>query len=508
MDEISKEVLYNKLLAYGLFSEKLPPIFDSTLFADFCEKDPAFNSNRDYDYVRFDAMRNINIPRQIGIPVPMAYERLCKVLRDHWSDIQNHFREKTKNQKDYVISRIHLQLRKTSPELFVMNYDDWRNGGSPSDDLIIGNRFMVEVDISNCFSSIYTHSISWALVGKKTAKESKKTVKNSPKMANEGKEQDLWYDTLDKACRNMKWQETKGILIGPHASNLISEIILTAIDCELYENYKYIRHIDDYTCYVKSEEEATYFIQALECELEKFDLHLNYKKTKISRLPNAGVADWVGKLNQLGLLYTNRIIGYKDIRGFFSSLIDLVHRNNDDAAILKYAVKMMSKFEMSDGAKTYSWKMWMQLCLLYPYLVSLMDSFVFKPFHTPQEKIEVFANRAYELGKEYRNYEECCYALLLAIDYNFKISQSVEEGISAVDNCLYKLVAAIYCKKYDKTAFNGLKALAQQLQSDDMDRNWPFVYEMLKLGDFDNDDDWRKLKKARVSFLREPYRIK
>lgn len=32
-----------------------------------------------------------------------------------------------------------------------MNYDDWRNAGSPKDDLLIGKRFVVKADISTFF---------------------------------------------------------------------------------------------------------------------------------------------------------------------------------------------------------------------------------------------------------------------------------------------------------------------------------------------------------------------
>lgn len=38
MDEISADDLYKGLLSYGLFSEKLPPIFESCQFYEFCAK--------------------------------------------------------------------------------------------------------------------------------------------------------------------------------------------------------------------------------------------------------------------------------------------------------------------------------------------------------------------------------------------------------------------------------------------------------------------------------------
>lgn len=38
MNEISRDELFEGLLGYGLFAEKLPPIFTSKSFYDYCKK--------------------------------------------------------------------------------------------------------------------------------------------------------------------------------------------------------------------------------------------------------------------------------------------------------------------------------------------------------------------------------------------------------------------------------------------------------------------------------------
>lgn len=85
-DEISADDLYKGLLAFELFSNKIPPVFSSTSFFDYCVKNHPTFSNSDHDYVRYKTLRNINVPRQLGIPVPMAYEKMCSVLKSNWSD--------------------------------------------------------------------------------------------------------------------------------------------------------------------------------------------------------------------------------------------------------------------------------------------------------------------------------------------------------------------------------------------------------------------------------------
>ena len=105
-----------------------------------------------------------------------------------------------------------------------------------------------------------------------------------------------WYNILDSACQKLRNGETHGLMIGPHASNLLSEIILTAVDKGLCKKYKYIRNIDDYICYVSNMEEAQNFLTDLREYLREYDLSINYKKAQISPLPLATVEDWVREL--------------------------------------------------------------------------------------------------------------------------------------------------------------------------------------------------------------------
>ena len=104
MDEITPDELYEGLLAHGMFSEKLPPIFTSEAFYRYClELSRPFQGDR-HDYVTFDSIRNINIPRQISIPNPMAYHHLCVGLRNHWEHIKQHFHTYT-DPDTHLISR-------------------------------------------------------------------------------------------------------------------------------------------------------------------------------------------------------------------------------------------------------------------------------------------------------------------------------------------------------------------------------------------------------------------
>jgi hypothetical protein len=346
-DEISDSDLYDGLVGYGLFAEKIPNFLTSADFLAFTKTLTFPINDKPKDYIRYSNMRNINIPRPLAIPEPFAYANQSKSLSNNWTNLQNHFRVKTVNDS-FKVSRIHLRKLKDKPELFEMNYKNFSKDGDPEQDIVIKSKYIAFADISNCFPSIYSHSISWALVTKIVAKQkSKPTDKNE------------WFNQIDFNTRNLKHGETNGVLIGPHSSNLISEIVLVTVDNELaLQGFKYIRNIDDYTCYVDTYEEADRFFLCLSEELKKFELTLNNKKSKIIPLPQASVKNWVTKLNHFNFTNTyivnnKEAIRVKELKGFLDFAIELMLEEDSDASIINYAIKIISNKHLDRNARDY-----------------------------------------------------------------------------------------------------------------------------------------------------------
>lgn len=494
--EISSDELYEGLLGYGLFSDKLPPLFSSVNFFEYCYANAVSFQSAWHSWIHYDSMRNTNVPRQIGIPNPMAYQQLCKCLSDNWINILSHFQTKTQNQS-HTISRIHLRKMAETKALFKMNYSNWKIDGTPTPDLLIGSKYIVRADISTCFPSIYTHSIPWALVGKDTAK------------AHAGKRYcSLWYNQLDKCAQICKNGETHGLHIGPHASNLIGEIVLTCIDCELEKSWKYIRNIDDYTCYVETKEDAKLFLLDLSAELRKFDLSLNHKKTQIAELPTAMTEQWE---RQIGSTYTymkNGIMDYLGVRAFLDNAIEVMQRNGENSAILNYAIKSLPEGKLSPNAKEYCVKTILHLCLLYPYLLQILDEWVFLRFNVPEETIKEYSERIYEQEIRNKNYDGVCYALFYALKYGFIMKSDLVKAQDAIDSdsCIFRLLAFLYFKKHMIVEERKkLRDYADKLKNDDFDQNWLFAYEVLPHSNLAG--EWKKLKASGVSFLKKEYQV-
>ncbi len=84
--------------------------------------------------------------------------------------------------------------------------------------------------------------------------------------------------------------ETMGIPIGPITSDLLAEVVLTAVvkDFEAGKNIREldfigIRYKDDFKILVKSKREAKVILKALAKSLSKFNLTINYDKTIVTK---------------------------------------------------------------------------------------------------------------------------------------------------------------------------------------------------------------------------------
>lgn len=490
MNEITPDDIYRGFLGYGLFTDRLPPIFTSETFYHYCKDKALQLDKKTYNYIYYESMRNINVLRAFGIPNPFAYEHLCRVLKKHWECIRDKLIANT-DGNTHKISRLHIRKRYAVPFLFELNYKNWEIDASPEPDMLLGNRYVVKTDISTCFPSIYTHSLCWALIGKATAKNNR--------------DKKEWYNELDGACQKLRNGETHGLMIGPHASNLLSEIILTAVDKELCGKYQYIRNIDDYTCYVPSMEHAQNFLTDLRECLRAYDLSINYRKTQIISLPLAMVEDWVRELTSIPLENKYRRLDYKRVQTYLDMSIRLMQKNDMNSAILKYAIKVLSGYNLSYNAKQYYVKLILHLSVIYPYLVSLLDSYVFVPFEITTEIIQEFSEQLFKEAKNVKNYEALCYVLYFSIKYNFKIKAMEDIDLDyqeRCNNCLFRMFSWLYYQRFGvKDNMDMMKKLAKILKTDDevFDQNWLFLYEILTAGQLKG--EWNLMKEAGISFV-------
>lgn len=499
INQISKEDLYKGLLGYGMFSEKLPPIFTSETLYNIRKKISISSfSKSPTDYIRYDSMRNTNVPRSLSIPTPFSYMRLCNCLMENWSKIQDVFKESTKGQK-FKCSQIHIQKLNGKDCIFEMSHQYSDRDTSLEEikyKLPILKQYRIDADISTCFPSIYTHALTWALVGKSEAKAQKGNNK-------------VWFNQLDIFCRNTKNGETNGLLIGPHTSNLLSEIILCQVDKELVgKNYNFIRYIDDYVCYVETYEDAEKFILDLSNALKLYELNINVKKTKIHKLPLMFDTEWVCKLNEfhkdiVTVGINEHFFKLTSLKNYINIAIRLANETGD-SAVYTYIIKDISNYKLGDRAKSFYIYTIHHLLLLYPYLVHWIDKYIFDVYNYNKDIIAKIANDLYRIGIKKKNYEACSFALYWSIKYKFRINDEFPEQSILSEDCIFLLLSYLKSKnECDKNSMNLLKTHALSLK-DDIDKYWLFVYEILSEDDLTG--DYKCIKKKKVSFIKEDYK--
>lgn len=471
MNEITKDELLEGLLGYGMFAEKIPPIFTSKPLYDYCiDNGYSWLEQKPHSAISYESMRNISIPRILSIPYPTTYVSQCKFISDNWYSVQLHFYEKTESET-FKKSQIHIRKIQDRKELFEMNYKDFDSKyGLLETEISIGAKYVVKADISNCFPSIYTHAISWALAG---IEEAKRNQKDSSK----------WYNQLDFHTRALKDNETHGVLIGPNSSNLISEIILVAVDNEL-KQYNYTRCIDDYTCFVPSQQEAEKFLIDLGNALKKYDLLLNHKKTEMLKLPLSSVDSWVTVLKSFEIPDE---IGVAFLRRYLDTAIDLANKTGN-IAVINFVIKTLSTKKFKPLALKYYINTIHNLLLLFPYLLPIIENNVFIPLNIDAGEIEKIATAIFEDGYKYNRFETMSYAIYFAIKYNFQLRDNLLDKVKLKEDCIFMMLSYLHDIKFLQGIKPQYKDIAKEIQSDyfSKDKFGLFIYEVLPKEDIED----------------------
>lgn len=287
------------LITKGLFPQEITPNFSSKIFGDIASLLlPNIDTYDPVDY--FDAARNRNVKvykknslcvdfsipkigllrRRVGIPNPLHYLRLSDTIQKKWVDIITFT-----NQSQYSLSKLIVDTSSTGRSLIDPKFEDLVK------ERIIKSanaKYLLRIDISKFYGSIYTHSIPWAIHSKSISKQ--RRFRTS-----------LLGNEIDQDSQKLQDGQTIGLPIGPDTSRIISEIIATAIDLKIkakLPNLNVIRLVDDYFVYADSLAEIEEFNSLIQRELKEYELDLNASKQEVVTLPDVLENTWAYHLNK------------------------------------------------------------------------------------------------------------------------------------------------------------------------------------------------------------------
>lgn len=339
----------------GFFSEYLPPCFrlDENAFnyppVENCDliKPISFTMSR---YNGNDARRSIFIPEIGSYLVAQQYMKNNQIIEEliAFTESENMSFSPILDEDDSVVRH---------EQSYGAEFSEFEEPSSSFIDNIAkkiiraaGAKKILNLDISNCFSSFYIHMIPAILLGlEDTEKEYKKSQSHVANIVIDPTY--IKYCKLDEIIRHQNENRTNGLLVGVLSSKIIAESILTRIDIELKgQGVNYSRYMDDYEVYLYGDDEK-YIISIFEKTLKRYGFSLNNEKTKIKEFPYY-VAE---NLANIYTKYQDKTLNGSELMALFNTF-SLLEENGTKGAI-RYLLKSIEKIpietENSELYKAY-----------------------------------------------------------------------------------------------------------------------------------------------------------
>lgn len=323
------------------------------------------------------------------------------------------------------------------------------------------------------------------MAGKQYSKNEFKNISNQideQNPTNEERKIKQIYEIADKLelhSRTIKDRETNGIPIEPDTSHIISEIILSEVDRQLYKKYDYIRYIDDYHCFVETEEKAKEFLKDLEKELDIYHLELNDKKTEIKNILNITNID-----NKKIRMIRNFTLPNLDINNNedFQKVLDLLDFakecsvSSSDFKYLRYALLRLKNINFTNTILLEIFcKKVFNIVLMAPYLIR--DIRFITEFAEPEFRKKFLETIILE-NISYKRSDVLVFAIYFSFLYEikFKDYEKIKDKIFDILDPLSTLILFIYAEKNNK----NLESFYEHIKNIDSSEWWIYIYELYK----------------------------
>jgi len=229
--------------------------------------------------------------RPLQIINPAIYVNLVnKITKEgNWNLILNRFKKFQGNEriKCFSLPICTIDDKNSDKAKSILNW--WQQIEQQSLELALDFDCFMNTDIADCYGSIYTHTIPWALHGKKNVKYDF-LFPSSPRKKYLGND-------IDFTIQSMQYSQTNGIPQGSVLMDFIAEIILgyadSILSCKIMNynrkevqykisDYQILRYRDDYRIFATNQETIVKIAKLLTETLIELNFKLNSQKTFIS----------------------------------------------------------------------------------------------------------------------------------------------------------------------------------------------------------------------------------
>lgn len=463
--------LRRTLLLRGYFPAEIPPAFTTkSLWQALYSITPAvpkgFVSGKIVSRPsRFNLARAGGVRRRLSIPNPVNYSQVASSIEKYSSDIRI-----VLNSSNISLSTPSMSSTRAYAPAHNLSDLTQRRVSSR-----IAKQYLVTTDIAGFYSSIYTHSIPWAMHSKAVAKANRAAG--------------LAGNDLDTATRNMQDQQTKGIQVGPDSSLIIAEIILSSIDTNLVKkcrNLQGFRYVDDYEFSFSSRVEAENFLSDLQDHLSEYELELNTRKTRIDEIPQPVEKQWMSFIREFEFSNSGTKRQSRDIVSFFDRTFEIM-REFPDMSVAPFALSKVRDEVISPSNTSMFNNYVLQSASAEPGALARSLAIFHDQLRTgrnvPLSSIEQLVNVHILRNRPLGNDTEVAWALWGALAFGVPIHSETVSVLKELADSITAILAIAAAKKGLMNVALDTSQFETVMNSDELyDEHWLLAYEALNQG--------------------------
>jgi hypothetical protein len=213
--------------------------------------------------------------RPIELMHPAIYVSLVNLMcgDDNWEELTKRFAEFANDCVTCCSPLVISEDEQSDKAAQVRNW--WQAVEQQSLKYSLEFSHVLHTDVSDCYASLYTHSIAWALHGLDIAKAQKG-------------DKALLGNCIDSHMQASRYGQTNGISQGSVLMDFIAELVLGYVDTLVAadigdkKDFRILRYRDDYRIFANSDVCAEEILKIISDKLRMVGMHLGVAKTNLS----------------------------------------------------------------------------------------------------------------------------------------------------------------------------------------------------------------------------------
>jgi len=259
-----------RYISFEPILKDIADILDGGNYAQFKSSNPAEFPDVNYNFIANKDGRFAWRPYELMHPA--IYVSLVNVICDeeNWGLIKSRIADFEKGVVDCCSAPVMSIDHQTDVATQIKSW--WQAVEQRSLTYSLEFSHLLHTDVTDCYGSLYTHSIAWAIHGLNEAK------------ANKGKNS-LLGNKIDSHIQASRYGQTNGISQGSVLMDFVAEIVLGYVDelinSELGDSadIRILRYRDDYRIFSNSDERAEEVLKIVSDKLRTVGMKLGIAKT-------------------------------------------------------------------------------------------------------------------------------------------------------------------------------------------------------------------------------------